>query len=304
MSVQLFTNNFSTTLSAGIAPSDTTITLLSVTGLPTISGDQFYLLSLFDAATQLITEIVKVTARTGFVVTVVRAQEGTTALSWNAGDIAANDWTAGSARAMQQTAQAQNQSANYAVDTGTANAKVAAFTPSITAYTAGLPVRVKWANPNTGAATLDAGAGAAPIQAFDGSALVANDLTAGEISELVYTGTAWQVQPTQATISRPGLVLAGFTVKAYALFSVSGGVLTVHNIANCSMVRNSTGNFSVTLFNIPFPIGGAIYQPYGGNVSGQVLSNTQFNPLGTYVFGTTTLANTGTDPPYGLIIFF
>lgn len=58
-----------------------------------------------DAATGLLYEIVHVTAVVGDVLTITRAQEGTAAQAWNAGDIFANLWTAGSAAAMLQNGQ-------------------------------------------------------------------------------------------------------------------------------------------------------------------------------------------------------
>ena len=54
------------------------------------------------AATGLLTEIVHVTNVTGDVCTIVRAQEGTTALAWTAGDLFANLVTAGTLAAFQQ----------------------------------------------------------------------------------------------------------------------------------------------------------------------------------------------------------
>jgi hypothetical protein len=59
-------------------------------------------MTLIDAATGVIKEIIHCTARSGDVCTVVRAQESTTALAWLAGDLIANLWTAGSAEAMVQ----------------------------------------------------------------------------------------------------------------------------------------------------------------------------------------------------------
>ena len=64
-------------------------------------------MTFFDAATGLLNEIVWVTARSADTLTIVRAQEGTTAKSWLAGDLASNLWTAGQAGAMEQTSVAQ-----------------------------------------------------------------------------------------------------------------------------------------------------------------------------------------------------
>jgi hypothetical protein len=60
-----------------------------------VSGTSFFKLTLIDAATGQISEIVHVTARTGDTLTIVRAQEGTLARAWSVNDIAANMMTAG-----------------------------------------------------------------------------------------------------------------------------------------------------------------------------------------------------------------
>ncbi|EPB4310841.1 hypothetical protein ACROU7_003915, partial [Yersinia enterocolitica] len=94
----LSANNASTVLSAGISASATTLTVNTGTGglFPSpVSGTSFFKLTLIDAATGTLTEIVHVTARTGDTMTIVRGQEGTVSRLWSANDIAANMMTAG-----------------------------------------------------------------------------------------------------------------------------------------------------------------------------------------------------------------
>ena len=77
-----WTNNASTTLASSISAVATTITVASSGGslFPSLgTGDYFYA-TLVDSSNNL--EIVKVTARTGDVMTVVRGQEGTSANSY------------------------------------------------------------------------------------------------------------------------------------------------------------------------------------------------------------------------------
>jgi len=62
-----------------------------------LTGSQYFIGTLNDAATGLVREIVKVTAISGDSLTVVRGQEGTTAVSWLSGDYFANQWSAGQA---------------------------------------------------------------------------------------------------------------------------------------------------------------------------------------------------------------
>ncbi|MEG6443277.1 hypothetical protein [Enterobacter roggenkampii] len=94
----LAANNAQTVLAAGISASATSMTVNTGTGAlfpAPVSGTSFFKLTLIDAATGQITEIVHVTARSGDTMTIDRAQEGTTARAWSANDIAANMMTAG-----------------------------------------------------------------------------------------------------------------------------------------------------------------------------------------------------------------
>lgn len=94
----LAANNAQTVLAAGISASATSLTVNSGTGslFPAPSnGVSFFKLTLIDATTGQLTEIMHVTARTGDTMTIERGQEGTTARAWSANDIAVNMMTAG-----------------------------------------------------------------------------------------------------------------------------------------------------------------------------------------------------------------
>ena len=92
MSVK-FTNNGKTTLSASVAASDTSISVSDASVLPSISGSEYFYLTLQDTSGDL--EVVKVTAVSSNTLTVTRAQEGTTAIAFASGDKAENRLTAG-----------------------------------------------------------------------------------------------------------------------------------------------------------------------------------------------------------------
>tara|TARA_R110000868_G_scaffold14_7_gene228 strand:- start:13185 stop:14612 length:1428 start_codon:yes stop_codon:yes gene_type:complete len=80
------TNNAFATLAAGINSSATSITLTSGQGarFPTLAGGDYFYATLVDTSNNL--EIVKCTARSTDVLTVVRAQETTTARAYSTGD--------------------------------------------------------------------------------------------------------------------------------------------------------------------------------------------------------------------------
>lgn len=80
------TNNAYAILAAGVASSDLSITLTAGQGarFPTLGATDYFYATLIDTGNNL--EIVKCTARVGDVLTVVRAQDGTTAKTYVVGD--------------------------------------------------------------------------------------------------------------------------------------------------------------------------------------------------------------------------
>jgi len=82
----LFSNTASATLASSITSSSTTITVSTNLGalFPTTPAGSYFYATLVDSSNNL--EIVKVTSRTADSMTVVRAQEGTTARSYAAAD--------------------------------------------------------------------------------------------------------------------------------------------------------------------------------------------------------------------------
>jgi hypothetical protein len=82
----LFSNNASGALASSITSTGTIITLITGAGaqFPAISGGNYFYATLTDSSNNL--EIVKVTARATDVLTVVRAQEGTTGRAYAAAD--------------------------------------------------------------------------------------------------------------------------------------------------------------------------------------------------------------------------
>jgi len=84
--LNLFTNNAATTLASGILSGATSLTVATGTGalFPTITGSEYFYCTLTNTGGTI--EIVRITARTGDTMTIVRGQDGTTAAAWNTGD--------------------------------------------------------------------------------------------------------------------------------------------------------------------------------------------------------------------------
>jgi hypothetical protein len=94
---QLFSNNAVTTLASGAGSGATTLVVSSSAAFPALSGGNWFIATLEHIVSGIVTvnEIVKVTAVSGTNWTVVRAQEGTSAVAWLAGDTVALLPTAG-----------------------------------------------------------------------------------------------------------------------------------------------------------------------------------------------------------------
>lgn len=82
---QLFANNATTTLAANLASGSTSVSVASSSGFPAPSSPDYFYSTLIRASDNAI-EIVKITAVSGTTWTIVRAQDGTTALNFVTGD--------------------------------------------------------------------------------------------------------------------------------------------------------------------------------------------------------------------------
>ena len=93
----LYSNNAATTLASGITSSATSLTVATGTGavFPTITSNQDYFLITLQSVSTGNSEIVLVTARATDTFTIVRAQEGTTAIAFSTSDYVQQRVTAG-----------------------------------------------------------------------------------------------------------------------------------------------------------------------------------------------------------------
>src|ERR1700683_372433 len=128
MSLRKFTNNATTTLAANITSAATNLSVVAGTGslfpaVTTSTPQPYFTATLIKAGVLTTFEVILVTARSGDTFgTIVRAQEGTTALAWNAGDTVALLPTAAGMASFAQFGDLQTQAGNYAIDLGFVNA--------------------------------------------------------------------------------------------------------------------------------------------------------------------------------------
>ncbi len=95
---------------------------------------------------------------------------------------------------------ANTHTSEYAADTGSANAYAVTLSPVPTAYFAGMKVKFKAANANTGASTINVNSlGVQTIKIHVTDALIAGDVPQNAVIELVYDGVNFQLQSVSAT---------------------------------------------------------------------------------------------------------
>lgn len=261
MTMLLFVNDASTTLQAGLTTASTSCTLAAGTGVlfPSPTAGQAFYLTFLDAATQQVKEIVLCTSRAGDVLQIERAQQNTSALTWNAGDLAVQLVTAGDMAGNLQPDVLQN--AQYTVCTGAgSNSITATLDSGLTALPNVLQFTIIAAAANTGNVTLTLTIGlssqaAAPVVKFGGSQLNPGDIPgAGFPIELTWVQALGHYVMTNPATSSAG--------------SISGGA------ANELLVQSAPGS---TAF-VPAPtLSGQVLSFVGGIIQWIAAAVTSFN---------------------------
>jgi microcystin-dependent protein len=114
--------------------------------------------------------------------------------------------------------------ASYATDTGSANAHAVALDSVVTSYEEGLTVRFKAANANTGATTLRInGLAEVAIKKAIDDDLVANDIVVGQIVEVTFDGTFFQMTSPDGNLVGGASAAATSAAAAAASATEAGG---------------------------------------------------------------------------------
>lgn len=273
----LFANNAATTLASGINSSATTIVVATGTGakFPNPDATEGFFVTLQDAATQLTNEILLCTHRAGDVLTVVRGQQDTTAVSWNAGDVVAQLVTRGDLEKMIQPDQLQSQVYTATAATGT-NSITATLDSELEALPDSLCFILRAAAANTGAVTLTLSLDATVLPAhavvkYGGSALNAGDIPAAGYPCLLI----WSAILGAYVLCNPASGTAG---------SIAGGS------ANDLLVQTAPGT---TGFVGAPTVAGQVLAFIGGVIAWAAAAVTSFNgrsgavapQTGDYTFG-------------------
>lgn len=161
---------------------------------------------------------------------------------------------------------------DYVADGGSANTYTATVIPAITAYTAGQRFTFKAANTNTLTSTLNvSGLGVKTIKRA-GAALGAGDIISGQIYEVEYDGTDFQlISPINTTPSGSMQMFAGASAPTGWLLCDGTSYLRADYPILFGVLGSTYGSADGTHFNVPdmrgrIPVG--VGTGTGGGASG------------------------------------
>jgi len=249
---EVFANNAISKLATSIISSATTVTLTTGTGalfpaVTTASGN-FFRLTLTSATAVTssglpVNEIVFCTNRSTDILTVTRAQEGTAAVGFSAGDIAANEITAGMMVNIYSPAADQDNAVRYALDTGVANAYAIALNPSMPTSQLGDFVIFKSAHANTGASTITINGGTIyTIVSKSGNAFTGGEIQTNGIVGAIFNGTGYNIvySTNEATENFKAITTAGFISTGTTTCPTRATGDATTNAATTAFVANSS----------------------------------------------------------------
>jgi len=158
----------------------------------------------------------------------------------------------------------RSQYINYVEDEGVVDALSVTFDPAFTELSVGLPIRVKAANTNTGITTIQIdNISPIEIKRGNGASLFAGDIKAGQIVNLIYDGTYFQVENfsgyTSEVINNNTYVVdipyiadtSGSPNVITAVFSPEITSLGAGDIIEVKIANTNTGNTTIDVNSLP-----------------------------------------------------
>lgn len=246
MALFLFANNASSVLASAISSTATVIDLSPGTGalFPNPAAGQQFTLTLNDAATGLVYEIVYCTARSTDTLTVVRGQEGTAAVSWLANDrafLAATAGALGSLAPLASPAFTGTPTVPTAVGgTNTTQAASTAFVAANFAAIAGNSAQQFSVAPGT----VDTQAAAlAQVFGWKAGTLSGNHTIAAADAGIIYAVTATSAVITLPAASTLTNQTGGVIAEAACTVTLASGTLEGGSLQGSTSVALAVGDF-------------------------------------------------------------
>ncbi len=287
----VITNFFNTTLSAAASSSATTLSVASSTNLPTsLAPGQMFPIVLNDAATRTLFEVCYVTAISGTTLTVLRAQEGTTAQNWSVGDYIRCVPTAGTAPVLGETLHQPDVNETYTPYTLRTVIMPASLSEDITitiepGTTVGQKIIAYGGNY---AVTYQSNvtSGSPSFVMPDGSSVFSWTVPANEYGqgiELDWDGTNWRAATFGQTVVAP----AASNNQAVQLGQVAGvqGDSTLQTISNAASGTTYTTTLSFTAPTAGIVLINANFSSNGNGSSGSVVISMNGNQLSSSGWG-------------------
>lgn len=260
-SKQLFANNAKSTLSGAITDVATALAVQAGHGarFPNPSGGDWFLATLVDSSGNI--EIVKVTARsTDTFTTIVRAQEGTTAIAFAGSSKCELRWTKGSAERVPQTAGLTNATIPYADASGNLIDSPITVSGTSATLTGNLSVtgNASLGNVTISGVSTHTGNASFGNVSLTGSASITGNATAGNLT------TAGALTAGSAAITGN---ISGGNITLTGAASVTGNV-TGGNLTTAGVVTGASGSFTGNLSGGNISTGGTL------SVTGALTVNT------------------------------
>jgi len=211
----VISNFFSTTVASALSRTSTSLSVTSAANAPTIVSGSVFPLVLTSASNSTVAEIVYCTAISGTTLTIERAQEGTTAQSFSAGDFVTCTPTAGTFNSLTGQLQIYQPTSNLSLES-VLNTIVL---PG--ALTAAITVTLSSSAPVGARATIFGSASAYPVSVTTGVSSGSPFLrypdgstgytwaipaaSSGQGIYCVFDGTNWHTQTFGATVIAPAV---------------------------------------------------------------------------------------------------
>jgi hypothetical protein len=306
--LRLFADRAASTLAGGISPTSVTLNLTAGGGalFPNPNPPNFFAATLIDAATGLLDEIVWCTARTGDVLTIIRGQENTVALTFNAGDLFQKLLTSGDMSAMLQSNQLFVPATTFFVNGATGNDNNTGTSATVVAGTNIGPFRTLAGAANTvsqffstNQVTVNVAVGTDAGATFQRSLISGWNVVGAGPGSTIFNANAPQgilIFSYSSTNSLSNCTVGNTSTaaNASAIGASGGAILTITNVTSTTMA-SSTSQFlgsgiGGTVSVVSFTIASSIAFPLIANGSGANVQLAGATILIPSTVGSTTFA--------------